>query len=124
MFQYKPNEYATLTEYINGYPANDSAIKVAEQTVDNLNTRVRVFKSNIYEKVSCVLYIPDQAIEVGDKPEDVHFYSQQEAQNILYDITCKILNNISKHTGISHFTSKKYVKDLVCSAQNTIWYYQ
>lgn len=123
MFQYKPNEYATLTEYLNNYPANDSVIKVASQTIDDLNINVHAFHSNINDEASCVIYIPDQTIEVGDTPNDVHFYSQKEAQDVLYSVTCEILNNISKRTGISHFTTKDYVKELVYSAQNDIWCY-
>ena len=113
---------AAFSEYIDGYPANDPAIYTVSHAVNH--NQVKTFSSNVNDCGSCVIYIPTQSVEVGTKPEDIHFYTKEEAQKVLYDNVIKALIAISKHTGFHKFTTKQNVKKLVQSAKNQRWTYE
>ena len=110
----------SLQDYFKGQPHDQSIVKLARGAI---NPNVAIFNSNIKGEGTCVLYIPQQIINVGADPNSVYIYTYEEANAMLFKNTQKIISSISMRVGYNNITNNQYIRELVETAKNKSWVY-
>lgn len=111
--------YATPDSIFRGIDFGDSSLNLCTLAKSVCDNRVKVFKSNIFEQGVCFMYIPDQVFKVGDTPDKLQVYTVPEAKQVLFTNVIKVLFAIKKETGLTGFTTKTDVINLINTAKQT-----